>query len=177
MPFTTPSGSTSSGLHKSWLDHQLLEQPPYQHTNLWALPLSRSLLDPPFVGVLSWLWVGVAGQPSLELRGQTAWHLLSGWCCMSPPFDPSLERGEETSGQLHPSVSDLVQPLLLGWGIWWLVFQVVLLRTVKAAYMHINCMSINIWHGKLNCKFLMNPWQYKHGVCNNDNNDVCQFCK
>ena len=50
-------------------------------------------------------------------------------------------------------------------------------RTVKAAYMHINCMSINIWHGKLNCKFLMNPWQYKHGVCNNDNNDVCQFCK
>ena len=31
-----------------------------------------------------------------------------------------------------------------------------LLRTVKAAYAHINCMSINIWHG--NCKFLMNPW-------------------
>ena len=52
------------------------------------------------------------------------------------------------------------------------------LRTVKAAYMHIYCTLINIWHdGKLNCKFLMNPWQYKHGVCNNDNNDVCQFCK
>ena len=52
-----------------------------------------------------------------------------------------------------------------------------LLRTVKAAYVHITCISINIWHGKLNCKFLMNPWQYELGVCNNDNKDISQFCK
>ena len=25
--------------------------------------------------------------------------------------------------------------------------------------------------------FLMNPWQSKHGVCNNDNNNAPQFCK
>ena len=37
------------------------------------------------------------------------------------------------------------------------VCQSCLLRTVKAAYVHINCMPINIWHDKLNCKFLMNP--------------------
>ena len=41
--------------------------------------------------------------------------------------------------------------------------------------MCIYCTPINIWHGKLNCKILMNPWQYKHGVSTNDNNNVCQF--
>ena len=53
----------------------------------------------------------------------------------------------------------------------------LILGTVKAAYVRINCISLNIWHGKLNCKFLLNPWQYKLGVCNNDNNDVPQFLK
>ena len=26
-------------------------------------------------------------------------------------------------------------------------------------------------------KYLMNPWQYEQGVCNNDNNDAHQFCE
>ena len=45
-----------------------------------------------------------------------------------------------------------------------------LLRAVKAAY--INYTFINFWHGKFNCKLLMNQWQYEHKVCNNDNNSV-----
>ena len=40
-----------------------------------------------------------------------------------------------------------------------------------------NYTSINFSHGKFNSKFLMNPWQYEHGVCNHDNNDASQFCK
>ena len=52
-----------------------------------------------------------------------------------------------------------------------------LLRIVKAAYVHINYTPIKFLHGEFNCKYLMNPWQYEHGVCNNDNNDAPRFCK
>ena len=38
--------------------------------------------------------------------------------------------------------------------------------------MYINHTPINFLHGKFNCKYLMNPWQYEHGVCNNDDNDL-----
>ena len=44
------------------------------------------------------------------------------------------------------------------------------LRTDKAAY------KLNT-HYLLHGKFLTNPWQCEHGGCNNDNNDVSQFCK
>ena len=40
----------------------------------------------------------------------------------------------------------------------------VRLRTVKAAYMHLNYTPHHHYiHGKLNCNFLMNPWQYEQG--------------
>ena len=55
--------------------------------------------------------------------------------------------------------------------------KVPLLRTVKAAYIHINYAPIKFLHGEFNFKYLMDPWQYERGVCNNDNNDASQFCK
>ena len=50
-------------------------------------------------------------------------------------------------------------------------------------YLAINLKFASVTQNKhsivdgLNCKFLLNPWQYKLGVYNNDNNDVSQFCK
>ena len=35
-----------------------------------------------------------------------------------------------------------------------------ILRTVKAAYVHIN--HIHILHSRFNCKYLMIPWQCSH---------------
>ena len=47
------------------------------------------------------------------------------------------------------------------------------LRTV----MHIIVCPSTFNMVNLTVNFLMNLWQYKLRVCNNDNNDVCQFCK
>ena len=35
----------------------------------------------------------------------------------------------------------------------------------------VNYTLINFLHGIFICKFLINPWQYEHGVCNNVNSD------
>ena len=40
----------------------------------------------------------------------------------------------------------------------------------------VDCI-IKFLHDEFNYKYLMNPWQYEHGVCNNDNNSAPQFYK
>ena len=51
-----------------------------------------------------------------------------------------------------------------------------LLRTVEAAYLQMYYTPIYFQHGNFDCKFLTNPQQHEHGVCNSDNNDVSQLC-
>ena len=42
---------------------------------------------------------------------------------------------------------------------------------VKAAYAHATYKSTFAMMGRFNTSFLANPWQYKYGICtNNDNN-------